>query len=165
MEIIITERYHLKWEDYLEYIKIVHNICKDKGEKRVWISSGVYCLWCLYWIFVLKNTWYILIPVLILDMFQISIYIFCISKLYRQQKLANKLIDKQQKILLNFKEKELSVFYCGTGDECVYSYEEIVSIELKNVFLNNLPVFIKKESLGDKTFTDKISKNISSRSV
>lgn len=72
--------------------------------------------------------------------------------------MANKLIDKQKKFLLNFKEKELSVFCCGTGDECVYSYEEIVSIELKNVFLNNLPIIIKKESIGDKIFIDKMLK-------
>lgn len=158
MEIIVSERYNLKWEDYMEYIKIIHNICKEKGEKRLWIASGVYYFWCLFWIFVLKNSWHILIPVVFFDVLQISIYVFCLFKLYRLQKLANKLIDKQKKFLLNFKEKELPVFCCGTGDECVYSYEEIISIELKNVFLNNLPIIIKKESIGDKIFIDKMLK-------
>lgn len=34
MEIIAEGRYHLKWEDYLEFIKIIHSIGKNKGEKK-----------------------------------------------------------------------------------------------------------------------------------
>lgn len=119
----------------------------------------------MYWISLLKVRWHILIPLLILDVSYISIYIYCVLKLHRQQKIANKLMDKQQKVLLNFEKDKLSVFFCGTGAKLDLNYEGIVSIELKNVFFNNLPVFIKKENLEDKPFIQETLKNISNRTI
>ena len=70
--------------------------------------------------------------------------------LYGRQKLINKLIRKQKKVKLVFEEKELLVFLCGTGVKQVFRYERVDGLELKDVFLLNVPIFLTKENIEGK---------------
>lgn len=150
MEIIVTEMYYLKLGDYLAFIKMIHGILKKKGENRLWIGNGLYCLFAMFWIIQLKNSWHIFIPILILDILHILLYVFCLFMLYGRQKLINKLIRKQKKVKLVFEEKELLVFLCGTGVKQVFRYERVDGLELKDVFLLNVPIFLTKENIEGK---------------
>lgn len=60
------------------------------------------------------------------------------------------MIRKEKKVKLVFEENELLVFLCGTGVKQVFQYESVAGLELKDVFLLNVPIFLKKENLEEK---------------
>lgn len=157
MTVELREKYSLKKEDYLRFLK---SIIVQEDLKEIVPISVIYYLFFLYLIIKEGYSFWLLLPAVLMDLFCIAMHTVKLAGLYKKEKEVHKLLDHEKEIVLECLEDGISILFKESNRRKFYSYDSLDLVEFPSVFYINTPLLIEKNSCEQRELCELLKEKI-----
>lgn len=147
MKVKLSEKYSLKREDYLSFLK---NYVEKRNVKEVVRISVIMYLLLLYLIIKLGYSFWLLSPAVFMDLFCIAMIVLSMVQLHKEERAIHKLLDCEKEIVVECLEDGISILFKESNKCDFYAYDNLDLIELPGVVYINIPLLIGKNSCEER---------------
>ena len=147
MKVRLSEKYSLKREDYLSFLK---NYVEKRNVKEVVRISVIIYLVLLYLIIKLGYSFWLLSPTIFMNLFCIAMIMLSMVQLHKEEKTIHNLLDYEKEIVVKCLEEGLSILFKESNKCDFYAYDNLDLIELPSVVYINIPLLIGKNSCEER---------------
>ena len=157
MKVKLSEKYSLKREDYLSFLK---NYVEKRNVKEVVRISVIMYLLLLYLIIKLGYSFWLLSPAVFMDLFCIAIHIVRMARLYKEEKEIHKLLDYEKEIVVECLEDGISILFKESNRRKFNTYDSLDLIEFPSAVYINVPLLIRKNNCEERELCEVLRRKI-----